>query len=477
MNAERPAPSLVQVAFSVVDLAVTERWFRDGLGFWPAGGARRLMRGPLASSVQGLPRVASTCWWMVDRSEFFQLEMFQFERPLARLMPDDAKPSDIGYTRIGVWVADFDRVLTRLAGLGSRPLSDPTGAAGERRACVRSPDGVYVEVMEDDPLGGVGLAVGQPACPVALRSVTLSVPELARSEAFFGDGLGLPRSAASLRAPEHEALWGLPGGRTRGGVFDAGGVLVELVQYLDPIGRPRPPGHRISDQGILNVAFGARRRRDHRELYGRAIAAGALANRRPLQAPGAGVVYVNDPDDFSVELLWMSERSKKQWGFTPRPVAERPPADTHAIERTIRIDAPAQATWDVIADHKRMSRWLGLGSVHRTVDGAPLPDGRGSERLLALLGVSVTEQVVTYQPPATYGYRVIKGSPFASHHGEIALRACRDHTELTWTIRFRPKLPGTGRPLAALLSRLLARVLRAGLKPYVETHTTQITPH
>ena len=39
------------------------------------------MRGPLASSVQGLPRVASTCWWMVARNEFFQLEMFQFERP------------------------------------------------------------------------------------------------------------------------------------------------------------------------------------------------------------------------------------------------------------------------------------------------------------------------------------------------------------------------------------------------------------
>ena len=84
---DNPEPRLSQVAFSVVDLAATERWFREGLGFWPAGGSRGMMRGPLASSVQGLPRVASTCWWMVDRKEFFQLEMFQFERPLARLMP------------------------------------------------------------------------------------------------------------------------------------------------------------------------------------------------------------------------------------------------------------------------------------------------------------------------------------------------------------------------------------------------------
>ena len=147
-------PPLSQVAFSVVDLAATERWFREGLGFWPAGGSRRRMRGPLASSVQGLPRVASTCWWMVDRNEFFQLELFQFERPLARLMAHDSRPCDIGYARIGVWVADFDRTLTRLARLGSPPLSDPMGPAGARRACVRNPDGVYVEIMEDDPLVG-----------------------------------------------------------------------------------------------------------------------------------------------------------------------------------------------------------------------------------------------------------------------------------------------------------------------------------
>ena len=102
---------------------------------------------------------------MVDRNEFFQLEMFQFERPLARLMAHDFRPCDIGYTRIGVWVADFDRTLARLERLGSPPLSDPMGPAGARRACVRNPDGVYVEIMEDDPLSGAGLAAEQIGMP------------------------------------------------------------------------------------------------------------------------------------------------------------------------------------------------------------------------------------------------------------------------------------------------------------------------
>ncbi len=460
-------PPLNQVAFSVVDLAATERWFREGLGFLPAGGSRAMMRGPLGSSVQGLPRVASTCWWLVDRDQWSQLELFQFERPLTRLMPHDFRPCDIGYTRIGVWVADFDHALTRLERLGSSPLSAPVGETGARRACVRNPDGVYVEMMEDDPLSGSGPDPARSGCPVALRSVTLSVPDLAQSDAFFG-GLGLGRSEVALRAPEHESLWGLAGARTKSGLFSAGSALVEVVEYLDPVGRSRPADYRISDQGILNIAFGARTKGDHGELFRRARRAGARPNRRPLHLPGAGVVYVNDPQQFSVELLWMSPDSDKRFGFTPRPLARRPRADTHAVERTVRIAAPIQTAWDVIANHERMAKWLGLGSVRRTVEGAVDRDGRGSERLLKLPGASITERVVAFEPPALYRYQVTEGSPFICHQGEIRLRARGDQTELTWRIRFRPKLPGTGRPLATGLNWLLGRVLRSGLKPHLE---------
>ena len=80
-------PPLCQIAFSVVDLRLTERWFREGFGLLPAGGTRALMRGPLAAHVQGLPGAASTCWWLVGRNSWFQLELFQFERPIAKLMP------------------------------------------------------------------------------------------------------------------------------------------------------------------------------------------------------------------------------------------------------------------------------------------------------------------------------------------------------------------------------------------------------
>ena len=321
--------------------------------------------------------------------------------------------------------------------------------------------------MEDDPLSGAGLTPARSGCPVALRSVTLSVPDLAQSEAFF-DGLGLRRSEAALRAPEHESMWGLAGARTKSRLFSAGNGLVEVVQYLDPAGQARPAGHRISDQGILNIAFGARSKRDHAELYRRARGAGALPNRKPLHIPGAGVTYVNDPQQFSVELLWTSPASDRRFGFTPRQKRERPRTDTRAVERSVQIAAPVETTWAAVTDHEKMSEWIDRASVSRTVDGAPERNGRGSERVLKLPGGSVTEQVLACAAPATYRYRVTKGSPFTCHQGEIQLRERGDQTELTWSIRFRPRLPGTGRLLAAMLSWLLERVLRSGLKPHVE---------
>lgn len=65
----------------MVDLCLTERWFREGFGLLPAGGSRMMMRGPLPSRVQGLPKAASTCWWLVGSNPWAQIELFQFESP------------------------------------------------------------------------------------------------------------------------------------------------------------------------------------------------------------------------------------------------------------------------------------------------------------------------------------------------------------------------------------------------------------
>jgi hypothetical protein len=166
---------------------------------------------------------------------------------MAKLMPADFRSCDIGYTRIGIWVEDFDATLKKLAGLGSQPLTVPQGERGRRRACVRNPDGVYVEIMEDDPLPEFNWR-RRVDCPSAIRSRTLSVPQLLDVAAFFETGIGLKPSTVALHAPEHEALWELAGATMDSRLFDGGDVLIELVKYLDPVGKPRPHDYRLSDR-------------------------------------------------------------------------------------------------------------------------------------------------------------------------------------------------------------------------------------
>ncbi|MBK5356582.1 SRPBCC family protein [Pseudomonas sp. TH41] len=462
-------PPLNQIALSVVDLRLTEHWFREGFGLLPAGGSRLMMRGLLPSRVQGLPKAASTCWWLVGSNPWAQLELFQFENPIARPLPSDFRPCDIGYTRIGLWVADFDETLVRLARLGSQPLSAVQGQAGQRRACVRNPDGVYVEIMEADPLAGQ-VKPGRD-CPAAIRSVTMSVPDLKQTCAFLRNGIGLTEAEATLHHPQHEALWGLPGAKKRSCLFLAGDVLLEVVQYLEPLGKPRPAGYRVCDQGILNIAFGAHNKQDLMTVYRRARAAHARPNCRPVHIPllNAGVVYLNDAQDFSYEVLWLKPgKADRAWGFEPLPLARRPAPDTHCIEHSVRIEAPANKVWAHISDHEGMAQWSGFKpvTVHRAGNGER--NGHGSERLMHGPGGRVVEQVIDWQPPHSLRYRVTEGSPFICHQGEILLRDLGQATELTWRIRFRPKLPGTGNLLRCLLQRMLGAMLLKRLKPLIE---------
>ena len=467
MNTSVYRPPLNQIALSVVDLRRTERWFREGLGFLPAGGGVLMMSGPLAAKVQGLPKAASTCWWLVGRNPWFQIEVFQFRRPMAHLMPADFRPCDIGYTRIGVHVADFDAALANLARLGTVPLAPALGQRGQRRVCVRNPDGVYVELMEDDPLPTP--VEGERACAAAVRSVTLSTPDLAASVGYLSAIIGHGPEEIALHGPEHEALWGLPGAQCQRAVFRAHDVLVEVVQYQDPMGKPWPPGYRISDQGILNIAFGARNKQDHLQVYRRAVAAGAHANAKPVHLPGAGVVYVNDKLGFSVEILWMAPGfSDRLWGFVPLPIDKRPAPDNQRVSGTVRIKASPERVWQVLTEQNAMGRWIGFGEVRRIRDGAGSADGYGSQRFMRGTPGTVVEEVTGLEPGERIRYRVIEGSPFIFHNGEVVMKPVDGETEVSWSIRFRSKLPLLGPLWRALMQKMLDKMLRNGLKPHAE---------
>jgi short-subunit dehydrogenase len=132
--------------------------------------------------------------------------------------------------------------------------------------------------------------------------------------------LGLPvAEGLELHRPEHEALWGLDGAERERTCLWADDLLVELVSYSDPPGRPWRDGYRISDLGLLNIAFGFRERAEFEEACRRCSEAGHEGNGPPLRLGAWSVVYVNDDQGFSVELLHVEPWYEGQMGFRPRP--------------------------------------------------------------------------------------------------------------------------------------------------------------
>jgi short-subunit dehydrogenase/catechol 2,3-dioxygenase-like lactoylglutathione lyase family enzyme len=314
---------LSQIAVSVADVRRSQAWYRQVLGLEPAGGTN-LFFGPIASRVQGVPRAASTCWWLVDRQEQMQLELFEFRSPPVRPLPAGWRPCDVGYTTVAFHVRDLEAVLARAAAAGTAAPGAP-GEPGSRRACLRDPDGVLVELLEEDPRGPTERPRPRDGLDAVARAVILSVPDLERARRTFVDVLGLEPAGLALHGPEHEALWGLEGARSERLSLWADDFLVELAQYAEPAGRGLPPGYRISDLGLLNVAFGFRDRASFERAYERCLAGGMVPNGEPVRLGAWSVVYVNDPDGFSVELLHVEPWYEGRMGFRPRPTPRLAP--------------------------------------------------------------------------------------------------------------------------------------------------------
>ena len=269
--------------------------------------------------MQGLPNARlANLLWLVDRQDFFQLEIFQYASPEVRRHRLDRRASDIGYARIGVWVEDLDAALARLATIGTAPVSGPIGPPGARRVAVLDPDGVLVELAEDEPSTPHAGESARPGIGVATRRVTVSVPDLDRSLAFFADAIGLrPVAGDDPHIEARESLWGLASARACRVLLDAGQLWLELVQYFDPAGRPRPDGYRISDQGILNIAVASRSLAGFSRVRDAVVAAGYRVHEE-IARDQLHIQYAMDSDGFSVELAYFDRALDGVQGFLPR---------------------------------------------------------------------------------------------------------------------------------------------------------------
>jgi uncharacterized protein YndB with AHSA1/START domain len=130
------------------------------------------------------------------------------------------------------------------------------------------------------------------------------------------------------------------------------------------------------------------------------------------------------------------------------------------IEASRRIAAPREKVWALLADHEGMKRWAPVREVIRRRPGAPDPDGEGAIRTIRASGLVIEERITAFKPGERLEYTLVEGAPIRDHAGDVVLTPDGEGTRITWTVRFRPLIPGTG--------WLLERLLRKGLEQSLE---------
>jgi uncharacterized protein YndB with AHSA1/START domain len=117
--------------------------------------------------------------------------------------------------------------------------------------------------------------------------------------------------------------------------------------------------------------------------------------------------------------------------------------------------APIEKVWPLVGEAHRWKDWSFLTRSDLEREGDPAPDGVGAVRRFTSLGVGSREEVLEWQPPHHLRYTLISGFPVRDYRADVDLTPDPGGTTLTWSVRFNPRLAGTGAVLWVVLRLLI----------------------
>jgi len=129
--------------------------------------------------------------------------------------------------------------------------------------------------------------------------------------------------------------------------------------------------------------------------------------------------------------------------------------------------ASAEAVFDRLTDHASYASMTPLRSSVLEREGVPAPNGVGARRRLGLVGPPMVEEVVSYERPGLFAYRLVSGLPVRDHVGTVSLTATLDGgTRVEYHVVSTPRLriPGIGVVLGLVLKQAISGLLDGVVK-------------
>ena len=136
-----------------------------------------------------------------------------------------------------------------------------------------------------------------------------------------------------------------------------------------------------------------------------------------------------------------------------------------SVHVTRTIPAPAEAVFDVLADHANYDRFRAIHGSELIRQGDPAPNGVGALRRIKVWPLVFEEEITAYERPTRLDYLIVKlNVPFKHDGGSITLTPEDEATRVDWRSSFSVPTPVVGGPQELIWQPVLARGFRRTLE-------------
>jgi uncharacterized protein YndB with AHSA1/START domain len=121
-----------------------------------------------------------------------------------------------------------------------------------------------------------------------------------------------------------------------------------------------------------------------------------------------------------------------------------------------QVAAPPEIVFDVLTDHRRYTEITPLRRAELEREGEPEPNGVGAIRVLsAMPGPPMREEIIAYERPYRFSYKILSGLPVRDHVGTVELEPKDGGTEITYAVKTTPTIPLAGPVFMAILKKAI----------------------
>jgi uncharacterized protein YndB with AHSA1/START domain len=124
-----------------------------------------------------------------------------------------------------------------------------------------------------------------------------------------------------------------------------------------------------------------------------------------------------------------------------------------------QVAAPPETVFDVLTDHRRYAEITSLRKAELEREGEPAPNGVGAIRVLTVAGPPMREEVIAYERPYRFAYKILSGLPVRDHVGTVEMQPADGGTEIVYAIKTTPTIPFAGAATVLILKQAIKGLL------------------